>query len=35
LARYDKTIEFRQEYSTDQAHWTRMASDHEIKLADK
>jgi len=31
----DKTIEFRQEFSTDQLHWTRMASGHEIKLADK
>ena len=25
-------IEFRQEYSTDQSHWTRMTAGHEVKL---
>ena len=29
-----KTIEFRQEFSADQEHWTRMASGHEEKIAD-
>ncbi len=29
------TIEFRQEFSADQVHWTRMASGHEVKLTDK
>jgi hypothetical protein len=28
------TIEFRQEYSTDQAQWTRMATGHETKSPD-
>ncbi len=31
----EKTIDFRQEFSTDQVQWTRMASGHEIKLAEK
>jgi hypothetical protein len=29
------SIEFRQEYSTDQEHWTRMASGHEEKVPGK
>lgn len=27
------TIEYRQEYSTDQAHWTKTASGHEVKTS--
>lgn len=27
-----RTIEFRQEFSTDQVHWTPMATGHEIKI---
>jgi hypothetical protein len=29
------TIEYRQEFSTDQEHWTRMASGHEAKISEK
>lgn len=29
------TIEFRQEFSTDEQHWTAMATGHEIKIAGK
>ena len=29
------TIELRQEFSTDQAHWTTMASGHEVRTAGK
>jgi hypothetical protein len=28
-------IDFRQEFSTDQEHWTRTASGHEVKVADR
>jgi len=30
-----KTIEMRQEFSTDQQHWTRMATGHDEKLPEK
>ena len=29
------TIDFRQEFSTDQEHWTVMASGHEVKVSEK